>query len=336
MIRIDNISVSFASKKSRDVHAVRDVSLEIRRGEIFGIVGTSGAGKSTLLRTVNLLQKPSAGKVFVGGTDVTEFRNGALRTLRRSIGMIFQQFNLMYTKTVAENVALAMRIAGKSDKEISERVPFLLSVVGLSEKAGAYPSQLSGGQKQRVGIARALANNPEILLCDEPTSALDNETTRSILELLRAINGKFGITIVIISHEMDVIKSVCSRVAVMSSGRVVEAGDTYDIFSEPKHEVTRRLVDSSLNLEIPDDVKAAAKGLLLRVIYRGDAALDPVIADAAKRFCVNINIIHGRIEYIAGRALGVLVIGVDGEQTHVTDAYDYIKSRTSATEVIHG
>lgn len=219
MIKFENVSITFNTKDA-EVHAVRNVSFDVNKGEIFGIVGTSGAGKSTLLRTVNLLEKPGSGKVNVEGIDITSLDKKSLRGARQKIGMIFQHYNLVHTKTVYDNIAFPMKISGKSAKEISKKVPELLEIVALSDKAHAYPGQLSGGQKQRVGIARALANDPHLLLCDEPTSALDLETTRSILELLRDINRRYGITVLLISHEMDVIKSICSRVAVMRGGEV--------------------------------------------------------------------------------------------------------------------
>jgi D-methionine transport system ATP-binding protein len=336
MIRIENVSVVFAVKKN-NVQAVRDASLEIKSGEVFGIVGTSGAGKSTLLRSINMLEKPTSGRVYIDDDDVTALDSGALRTTRQKIGMIFQHFNLVHTKTVYDNIALAMIIAGKSAAEIKKRVPELLAIVGLSDKAKAYPSQLSGGQKQRVGIARALANRPQILLCDEPTSALDLETTRSILELIRDINVKFGITVVLISHEMDVIKSVCSRVAVMSQGALVELGSSYDIFAHPAHEVTRQLVSNSLNLEIPESVVQSLGGVLVKIIYRAESALESVLSDVIRKFPVNVNIVHGKIEYIAGTPIGILIVNITGAyKADIEAAIEYFGKRNADTEVING
>lgn len=240
MIELKNITVDF-STGPQVVHAVGNASLRIAPGAVFGIVGSSGAGKSTLLRTINLLERPTAGQVLLDGKDITGLTGAALRRERQKIGMIFQHFNLMHTCTIYDNAAFALRVAGKSEEEISQRVPEILDLVGLSDKARAYPSQLSGGQKQRVGIARAIANHPEVLLCDEPTSALDLETAASILQLLKEINARLGITIVLISHEMNVIKSICNRVAVMNAGEVVEEGDVFDIFTNPQHEFTRQL-----------------------------------------------------------------------------------------------
>ena len=250
MIELKEISVAFVAKE-QTVRAVRNASLAIAPGEIFGIVGTSGAGKSTLLRVINLLERPGSGRVVVDGRDITGLTGAALRSERQKIGMIFQHFNLMHTCTVYENVAFPLQIAGQSRQQISERVPELLGLVGLADKAKAYPAQLSGGQKQRVGIARAIANRPQVLLCDEPTSALDLESSAAILELLREINARLGITIVLISHEMNVIKRICTRVAVMDQGEVIEHGDVYDIFATPQAEFTRQLVDHTFNLELP-------------------------------------------------------------------------------------
>lgn len=335
MVRIENISVQFKTK-SGITDAVRNVSLSIEEGEIFGIVGASGAGKSTLLRTINMIERPGGGKVFIGKTDITTLYGRDLRKMRQKAGMIFQHFNLMHTKNVYENIALALKIAGKNGREIKSRVPELLALVGLTEKAISYPSQLSGGQKQRVGIARALANDPEILLCDEPTSALDLETTRSILDLIRDINRRFGITVILISHEMDVIKSVCTRVAVMNNGEVVEINTSYGIFSKPVHETTKDMVRHSLNIEVPEDILASMNGSIVRVVYLSETALEPVLSNAIKKYTVNINIIHGKIEYIAGLPIGILILNLRGKKSEITEVIEYLKKRTALTEVIYG
>lgn len=334
MIKFENVSITFKTKKAT-VNAVRNVSFEVNKGEIFGIVGTSGAGKSTLLRSVNLLEKPDSGKVYVDGVDITALDAQSVRKARQKIGMIFQHYNLIHTKTVYENVSFPMKISGKSGKETSKRVPELLEIVGLSDKAQVYPGQLSGGQKQRVGIARALANESHLLLCDEPTSALDLETTKSILELIRTINKKYGITVLLISHEMDVIKNICSRVAVMSAGKFVEINDVYSIFSNPQQIITKQLVRNSLNLEIPDGILGAIEGKLVKVLYRGTSALNPVLANAIRQYAVDINILHGRIEYINNQPLGVLLININGENNAVENIIHYLKENTAATEVIH-
>jgi D-methionine transport system ATP-binding protein len=310
MIKLENISVDFElrGKEAKAIKAVNQVSLHIQRGEVFGIVGTSGAGKSTLLRTINLLERPNAGRVVVDGEDITDLTGSALRLERHKIGMIFQHFNLMHNRTVFDNAAFALRVAGKSEAEIRQRVPEILRLVGLEDKAQAYPAQLSGGQKQRVGIARAVANRPAVLLCDEPTSALDLETSAAILELLKEINERLGITIVLISHEMSVIKKICDRVAVMVAGQVVEQGTAFDIFATPQADFTRQLVAHTFNLDIPDHLIENIPGTVLKVQFLGDKAEDSVFSVAAIRFGLSVNILHGKIEYIGGRAVGVLVV----------------------------
>jgi len=310
MIRLENVSVAFTPRgaEAPAIRAVDQVSLHIRRGEVFGIVGTSGAGKSTLLRTINLLECPSAGRVVVDGEDITSLKGKALRLQRHKIGMIFQHFNLMLNRTVFDNAAFALRVAGKSEAEIQQRVPEILKLVGLEDKAQAYPSQLSGGQKQRVGIARAVANRPAVLLCDEPTSALDMETSAAILELLKEINAQLGITIVLISHEMDVIKKVCDRVAVMDAGKVVEEGSAFEIFATPQADFTRQLVAHTLNLDVPEHLLDNIPGMVLKLLFLGDKAEDSVLSAASVRFGVSVDILHGKIEYIGNHAMGLLVV----------------------------
>lgn len=335
MIVFQNVSVQFPAK-GKEVKAVRNVSFDIREREVFGIVGTSGAGKSTLLRTINLLQRPTEGKVLVNGEDVTHLKGEALRKQRVEIGMIFQQFNLINTKTVFENVAFAMKAAGKSKEQIAVRVPEVLDLVGLSDRTYAYPSTLSGGQKQRVGIARAIANNPKILLCDEPTSALDLETTNSILDLLKQINKRLGITTVIISHEMNVIKKICDRVAVMSDGEVVELDAVFDVFANPKHPFTKSLVEHTINLELPVRILLSKGERFLKVIYSGEKAEESVLSDTIKAFDVHINILHGKIEYISNKPFGILVIQMEGDPEKVIQAEAYLKERTFNVEEFYG
>jgi D-methionine transport system ATP-binding protein len=310
MIKLESVSVDFerSGKEANVIKAVDQVSLHVRRGEVFGIVGASGAGKSTLLRTINLLERPNAGRVAVDGEEITHLRGGALRQARQKIGMIFQHFNLMHTRTVFDNAAFALRIAGQSEQEINRRVPEILRLVGLEDKALAYPSQLSGGQKQRVGIARAVANHPAVLLCDEPTSALDLETSAAILDLLKEVNLRLGITIVLISHEMNVIKQICNRVAVMAGGKVVEQGEAFDIFAKPQQDFTRDLVARTFNLDIPDHLIDNIPGTVLKVLFLGDKAEDSVLSATTIRYGVSVNILHGKIEYIGNRAVGLLVV----------------------------
>lgn len=334
MLELQNISVTYKNRK-HEIQAVKNVSLQINQGEIYGIVGTSGAGKSTLLRTINLLEKPTSGKVLIDGIDISSLRGEALRKQRLNIGMIFQHFNLIRGKTVFENIAFAMKAAKKPKEEIHTRVLALLEMVGLSDKKDAYVSQLSGGQKQRVGIARALANGPNILLCDEPTSALDLETTQSILQLLREINRSLKITIVIISHEMDVVKSICDRVAVMKAGQVIEEGLVYDVFAAPTEEFTKQLVQHTLHLELPVQVFQSCTGKILKVIYKGNSATEPILSKISKQFSVQVNILHGKIEYIGDQALGVLVVGIEGQAAEVEKAISYINKQNIRTEVLH-
>lgn len=333
MINLIDIQVRFAGTQGA-IEAVKDVSLHIGRQEIFGIVGTSGAGKSTLLRTINLLERPTGGSLIIDGTDVTGFTGVELRTLRLRTGMIFQQFNLINAKSVFGNIAFALKVAGRTKDEIAVRVPELLALVGLTDKADAYPAQLSGGQKQRVGIARALANSPQVLLCDEPTSALDLETTSSILELLKEINQTLGITIVIITHEMAVVKAICGRVAVMDAGEIVEEGTVYDIFANPQHEFTRQLVARSLNLDLPQRLREETGGRIFKLHYRGQRAEEPVISETIRRFGVQVNILHGQIEYIGGQPLGALVISLDGDPEVVEQATLYIGSQIAGLEEV--
>lgn len=334
MIEFHNVSVNFPYK-GKSIEAVKNISFEVKQGEIFGIVGTSGAGKSTLLRTINLLQRPTQGSIFIKQKDITNAKGEELRKLRLEIGMIFQQFNLINTKTVAENVAFALKAAGKNKDEIQKRVPEVLELVGLSDRASAYPSTLSGGQKQRVGIARAIANNPQILLCDEPTSALDLETTNSILDLLKEINEKLGITTVIISHEMNVIKQICDRVAVMSYGELLELDNVFNIFTRPRHEFTKSLVNHTISLDLPPRLLHDKTKRILKIVYSGDKAEEAVISDTVKKFDVHLNILHGKIEYITNKPFGVLIVQLGGNLENVSKAENYLKERTFEVEVIN-
>jgi D-methionine transport system ATP-binding protein len=343
MIQLQNLCVDFEVRGQR-VQAVDQVSLSVARGEVFGIVGASGAGKSTLLRTINLLERPKSGRVVVDGRDITDLRGGALRRERQKSGMIFQHFNLMHTRTVFDNAAYAMRVAGQSGAQIRRHVPEILRLVGLEDKAHAYPSQLSGGQKQRVGIARAVANHPEVLLCDEPTSALDLETSAAILDLLKEINQRLGITIVLISHEMAVIKKICTRVAVMDAGRVIEQGDAYDIFATPQQPFTRQLVERTFNLDLPPHLTSERTGTLLKVLFLGERAEEGVLSAVAIRHQVTINLLHGKIEYIGHRPIGLLVVLLTDSPAaaadappfaqRLHDAVQYITAHASQVEVL--
>ncbi|MEA9395575.1 virulence-associated ABC transporter ATP-binding protein SfbB [Lelliottia amnigena] len=338
MIKLDKVCVDFSTGRGPSTRAVSDVSLTIAAGEIFGIVGTSGAGKSTLLRTLNALQRPSAGSVNVNGVEISSLDGADLRKARQRIGMIFQHFNLMHTRTVAQNVAFSLKAAGWERSKIAPRVTEILALVGLTDKADRYPVQLSGGQKQRVGIARGIANHPDVLLCDEPTSALDLETSATILALLKKINAQMGITIVLITHEMNVIKSICNRVAVMSGGVVVEMGDVFDVFAHPQHAFTQQLVSHTLNLTLPERLRQHLPGQLLKILFIGDSAEQPVLSEVAVKFDVAVNILHGKIEYIGERALGILVVQLTAQDnpSAVALAVEHIRQRTAQVEVIRG
>ncbi|HEY2660244.1 MAG TPA: ATP-binding cassette domain-containing protein [Caulobacteraceae bacterium] len=289
--------------------AVRGVSLRIQPGEVFGVIGESGAGKSTLIRLINLLERPTSGQVLIDGEDAGALPPEGLRRLRRRVGMIFQHFNLLSSKTVAENVAFPLRLEGRLGPEaIKARVAQLLGRVGLTSHAGAYPAKLSGGQKQRVGIARALACEPTVLLCDEATSALDPETTRQVLELLAELNRELGLTVVLITHEMDVVRQVCDRVAVLEAGRVVESGDVVDVFLNAEHPVTRRMLGQD------DEPPVAGMGRKVRLTYRGKAAHAPFLSRIAKETGVDFSLHSGRVAQIKGEPYGQLTLSLDGAQ----------------------
>ncbi len=325
MIRFEQVNVDFPAA-SGVIRAVKNVSLEIKKGEFFGIVGTSGAGKSTLVRTVNRLQEVSGGKVFVDGTDVTALKGQDLNRLRLKIGMIFQHFNLIRNESVAGNIAFALRASGTSPKIIPEKVSELLSVVGLADKAKQYPGDLSGGQQQRVAIARALANDPSILLCDEATSALDTETTQEIIALLRRIKETYPLTILFITHQMEVAKVLFDRIAVMSQGEIVETGSTYDIFASPRHDVTRRLVERAGAITLPPEV-IERQGSLYTITYLEEHAYEPVIATLSRRFELDISIMAGKVEYIQHQPLGTLVISVTGSADEKARALQWLDGR---------
>lgn len=334
MIDFQNVNVTFRQNR-KTVEAVKNVSFQINDGDIFGIVGGSGAGKSTLLRTINQLQKVSEGNVLVDGKAVNNLKGTELRLLRQNIGMIFQHFNLAENKTVYQNIEFVLKVAGWQKDKIKSRIAELLEFVKLSDKADVYPSKLSGGQKQRVSIARALANNTKILLCDEPTSALDAETTSSVLELLKQVNKDFGVTIVIITHELDVVKSICNKVVVMSDGKVVESGDVYSVFTNPQNDFTKQLIEHTNNFDIPEEITDIIKGTVLKLTYLGENAVDSVLSDTAVEFDVRYNIIHGKIEYIDSKPLGILYVNIIGEETNISRAVSALKEKTFSAEVIY-
>ena len=333
MIELKDVSVTFRQKEV-PIPAVRNVNLTVNDGEIFGIVGPSGAGKSTLVRVINLLQPPTRGRVVIDGEDITELKGAALRSVRLKIGMIFQHFNLISRATAAENIAFALKADRVPKKEIEKRVAGLLEQVGLSDRAGAYPASLSGGQKQRVAIARALANRPRILLCDEATSALDPENTEEILRILREINRKEHITIVFITHQMEVAKKLFDRMGVMIGGRIVEVNDTYRMFTEPWEKTTADLVARTLDIGLPESFVPGPDEELLRLFYVGEKANEPVISLLSKRYDVYAEIIHGKIEYIQQKPLGVLLIRLSGEAGERERAREFLKSQVFRVEPV--
>lgn len=320
--------------KGRPIPALQGTDLQVRRGEIFGLIGHSGAGKSTLLRLINRLEEPSGGRIVVDGTDVTALDSLGLRDFRRKVGMIFQHFNLLSSKTVAENVAMPIKLAGgHSRAAIAQRVQELLARVGLSDHANKYPAQLSGGQKQRVGIARALATDPDILLCDEATSALDPQTTGQVLELLAEINRELGLTIVLITHEMDVIRRVCDRVGVMDGGVIVEQGEVTEVFLHPKHPTTQRFVqESDEDSQLDGDDFAHVQGRVLRLTFLGDTTYAPILGQVARQTDVDYSILAGRIGRIKGQPCGQLTVALTG--TGVAEAEHLIQQAGVTLEVI--
>ena len=339
MIELQNVSKVF-TKDKHQVTALKNVSLTIEKGSIYGIIGFSGAGKSTLVRCINLLEKPTSGKVLIHGTDLMQLSEKELRTTRKNIGMIFQQFNLFQSRTVKENVAFALK--GLTKKEQDERVGELLTLVGIADKENSYPSQLSGGQKQRVAIARALANRPEILLCDEATSALDPQTTAQILTLLQELNAKLGITIVIITHEMKVVKEICEYVAVMDSGAVVEAAKVAEVFSHPKADITKNFIDTTTNsaqvtaliAQDAEVVRVAVGEQLLRFNFLGNSAGSPLISELTLQYGVQANIIFGNIEVIQGTTIGHLIVILSGPEEKQEVALNYLRAQQVEVEVL--
>lgn len=333
-IELKNVSVQF-KQKSRQITAVNQVSLKIEKGEIFGIVGLSGAGKSTVVRTMNLLQVPTSGQVLIDGQDITEAKGQALGDIRKRVGMIFQHFNLINNRTIGDNILFALKAANYPKKQRQERVQELLELVDLSDKIADYPANLSGGQKQRVGIARALANKPDILLCDEATSALDVETTEEILNLLEKINQELDLTIVFITHQMEVAKRLFHRLAVMQNGEIVEQNTTFEIFGKPQHQFTKKLVGRHMSLVIPVELEQKfTTGVLLELTYLDDHALEPLIANVSRQIPVSLSITHGKIEYIQGKAIGRLIIHLDGQSAEIRQAIEMIKHQVDTLKVI--
>jgi D-methionine transport system ATP-binding protein len=312
VITFEDVSKTYAGPggQAGDRAALAGVSLSVAPGEVFGVIGASGAGKSTLIRLINGLETPSGGKVIVDGDDVAALGVEGLRSLRRRVGMIFQHFNLLSSKTVAGNVAFPLKLAGRPDAEVKARTAELLARVGLSDFAGKYPAQLSGGQKQRVGIARALATGPKVLLCDEATSALDPETTEQILELVSGLNRELGLTIVLITHEMDVVRRVCDRVAVLEAGKVVETGLVEQVFLHPASATARRFVMEADG--VPGESGAAVDGRVVRLTFRGEATYRPILGAVARETGVDYSILGGRIHRLRETPYGQLTLSLTG------------------------
>jgi D-methionine transport system ATP-binding protein len=336
MISLQNVTKVFESN-GNPVHAVNDISLDVEKGEIFGVIGFSGAGKSTLIRCVNLLERPTSGKIFINNKDMTELDQVALRKTRQKIGMIFQHFNLLHSRTVFGNIAYPLKLAKFSKAEITKRVTELLQFVGLEDKASYYPDQLSGGQKQRVGIARALATSPDILLCDEATSALDPQTTDAILQLLKKVNKEYGITVLMITHEMNVIREICDRVAVMENGKVIEQGTVFDVFSQPDSRTAKNFVRSVMNDHIPDSIleqlKSNQPSNIYRLIFLGESASQPLLSQVNKQFDVEANVLFGQITELQGKPFGNLIVEFKGKQEEVRKALDFVEKQILVKEV---
>lgn len=338
MISIKNVQKIYASKQG-PVKAVEDVNLEIKDGEIFGVIGYSGAGKSTLIRMLNGLEIPSDGTITVANRVVSKIKGSALRQARQEISMIFQHFNLLWSRTVKENIAFPLEIAGIAKAERMSRVDELIKLVGLEGRENAYPSELSGGQKQRVGIARALANNPKVLLCDEATSALDPQTTDSILDLLVDINKRLGLTIVLITHEMHVIQKICHRVAVMEAGKIVELGSVLEVFRNPQQPITKRFVQQVTE---PEETKETAdhlierypEGKVVQLTFVGEAAEQPLITNLIRHHEVTVNILQGKINQTQNGSYGTLFIHLDGDGKEIAKAIEYIRSQLVGVEVL--
>lgn len=333
MIDIKNVSVQFETNDGK-VDAVKDVNISIKEGEVFGVIGYSGAGKSTLVRTINMLQVPTSGQVIVNGNDMTQLSEKELLRACKKIGMIFQHFNLMKQRTVAENIAFPLYKSGLSKSEIDKKVNRLLELVDLTDRKNTYPAQLSGGQKQRVGIARSLANDPKVLLCDEATSALDPNTTLQILDLLKKVNEELGITIVIITHEMSVIKSICDRVAIMADGEVVEQGTIFDIFTHPENSITQSFIESASQKEkdiqsIVEEIKEKnhpEKPHLFRIDYAGRQKGDQLVAKLVKDYQILPRILYADVEMLQGQPSGTLLLELEGAAASIETAVNQLRT----------
>ncbi|MGE7365744.1 methionine ABC transporter ATP-binding protein [Desemzia incerta] len=341
MITLKDVGVAFKGTQGT-INAVEKVNLSIDKGDVYGIVGYSGAGKSTLVRTINLLQRPTKGSVWVNGQNMLALSPKELRNARKKVGMIFQHFNLMDSRTVAGNIAYPLRKSGLSKTAIKEKVVELLELVGLSDKYDAFPSQLSGGQKQRVAIARALANDPDVLLCDEATSALDPKTTLSILELLKELNKRLALTIVIITHEMQVVKEICNKVAAMENGHVVENGDVVSIFTQPKELITKEFINTATHIDQaldkilshPTLLNLQENDTLANISYVGTNTSEPLISHLSSRFHIATNILYGNVEILQGIPVGNLLVVLSGDPIQKQKAFAYLESKDVSIDTL--
>ena len=338
MIRVENVSKTYTGKQGT-VEAVKDVSLEISRGEIFGVIGFSGAGKSTLIRLLNGLETVTSGHIYINEKDITTLKRKELLKERQKIAMIFQHFNLLWSRTVEENIAFSLEIAGVPKAERKAKVAELIDLVGLTGREKSYPSQLSGGQKQRVGIARALANDPEVLLCDEATSALDPKTTKDILKLLVEINQELGLTIVLITHEMHVVRQICHRVAVMEEGRVVESGEVIEVFKNPQQPITKQFVGEERVDDEIDEVfnhlsTSLRPGVAVRIQYLGDRTGDAVLSEAIRKLDVTVSILQAKVNITQKGILGSMIILIEEESSKAEEVIEYLKQAEIIVEVL--
>lgn len=334
MIKIENLSKSFSNNENT-LYAVKDVSLEIKKGEIYGIIGLSGAGKSTLIRCLNRLEEPTSGRIIIDGIDITALDKKELRKERKDIGMIFQHFNLLLQKTVYENIAFPLLLENTRKKHVHNRVMELLKYVDLEDKKDNYPSQLSGGQKQRVAIARALANKPKILLSDEGTSALDPNTTKSILDLLKRIREELNITIVMITHQMEVVKNICEEVAVMEDGLIIEENTVENLFREPKTKTSQNFI-TSMQTNIEDEIinPIDFKGKIIRLSFLGDSAKKPIVSKVIRNFNIDVNILSGNINKLQLSSVGYLILELIGEELEINKALSFLRNENVHVEVI--
>lgn len=340
MITLDQVYKKYTTPRGT-ITALHDININVKQGEIFGIIGKSGAGKSSLIRCVNLLEKPTSGKILVAGEELTALSPAKLRAARRKIGMIFQHFNLLSSRSVYENIALPLELVGYTQKQMADTIMPLLELTNLTDKKNAYPSQLSGGQKQRVAIARALASKPQVLLSDEATSALDPETTGSILQLLKNIRDTLNLTILLITHEMSVIKNCCDRVAILQAGELIEENEVGEFFTHPKTDVARNFITSSVLQHLPVAIERYLLASeqpnthpILRLWFLQGTATQPIISEISQQFNLNINILQANVEYIKNHAMGIMMIALRGENSKIQTAIHYLKERSVQVEVM--